>query len=836
MFGIKKIIGLFGMSIHPASRNLNIFAPRVVDFSPALLYPDTAMPDQEKDLFSSVYDPSREPLAARMRPRTLDEFVGQDHILGPGRLLRRAIQADRISSIIFSGPPGTGKTTLARVVANSTASNFLSLNAVLSGVKDVREAVEEAKRNRELYDRRTILFVDEVHRWNKAQQDALLPWVENGTVILIGATTENPFFEVNSALVSRSRVFQLKPLNSDDLRVIARRTLEDPIRGYGKYRVTLTAEALEHLVEVADGDARSLLSALELAVETTPSRFPPPPEEEVLIDLGAAEESIQRRAVLYDKEGDYHYDTISAFIKSLRGSDPDAALYWMARMITAGEAPHFIFRRMVILASEDVGLADPMALVVVEAAARAFDRVGLPEGQYHLSQAALYLATCPKSNSAMGYFDALASVEKEGIRDVPSHLKDTNRDKKGFGHGEGYAYPHAYRDHWIAQNYLPAELRGRVFYSPGGIGYEARIREEVLRRREAQLEAVLEAPEEVLTFSPEDAGRDEWLKRTGSERTRVLEAVRDRIFGIADLKRHHRVLAADSGSGLLVWEALRRTPEGGVWAALPGKADFDLVSAYLEHLPEIDRPVLLNSGVFELLRGTGDSGRKGSGGKEGPPSDAGEAGAKIGAPPAASAAGLPPFDAILGRNLLTRVTDRAGALRLLASRLAPGGRAVLAETVPSLGSRLFETAGTEDLPGPLAAKIREAEERLYGWDRAGSRGRKGGAGGGTLAWGEAELREALAESGLADGEVSVETFEENRLVTERNVALWFGPLYPKGTEAAAEGASGPYGTLLDGILDTAEQEELKKWISRRIAGKTLPWKTVTAFLSGKTRA
>jgi putative ATPase len=756
------------------------------------------MPDKENDLFSSAYDPSREPLAARMRPRTLDEFVGQDHILGPGRLLRRAIQADRLSSIIFSGPPGTGKTTLARVVANTTLSNFLSLNAVLSGVKDVREAVEEARKNRELYDRRTILFVDEVHRWNKAQQDALLPWVENGTVILIGATTENPFFEVNSALVSRSRVFQLKPLGSDDLRSIARHALDDPVRGYGRYRVTLTGEALEHLVEVADGDARSLLSALELAVETTPSCFPPPPDEEILIDLTAAEESIQRRAVLYDKEGDYHYDTISAFIKSLRGSDPDAALYWMARMVTAGEDPHFIFRRMIIAASEDVGLADPQALVVVEAAARAFDRVGMPEGQYHLTQAALYLATCPKSNSALGYFDALSSVEKEGIRDIPSHLKDTSRDKKGFGHGEGYAYPHAYRDHWVAQNYLPAELRGRVFYTPGGLGYEARIREDVLRRREAQLEAVLEAPEEILTFSPEDAGRDEWLKRAGSERTRVLEAVRDRIFGLADLKRHHRVLVADSGSGLLLWEALRQVPEGGVWAALPRKADFDMVSAYLENLPEIDRPVLLNAEVFDLLRGAGKSGRKGSG---------------------APAAGvLPPFDTVLGRNLLTRVPDRAAALRLLASRLAPGGSIVLAETVPSLGSRLFETAGTEDLPGPLAAKVREAEDRLYGGARDPA-----GRGGGTFAWGEEDLRNALEESGLGDGSVSVEVFEENRLVSGRNVALWFGP-------------EGVYGAPLDEDLDASEKEVIMDWILKRIAGKIFPWKTAAAFLSGKSRA
>ncbi|MDR1624939.1 MAG: AAA family ATPase, partial [Spirochaetia bacterium] len=531
--------------------------------------PAKSQPPGGDSLFSSSHNASREPLASRMRPPTIDDFVGQEHILGEGRLLRRAIQADRLSSLIFAGPPGTGKTTLARVIAGTTAASFVSVNAVLSGVMEIREAVDKARSGRDLYDRRTILFVDEVHRWNKAQQDALLPWVENGTIILIGATTENPFFEVNSALVSRSRVFQLKALDAQGLRRIALRALKDPLRGYGRYKITLSGEALDHLIDVADGDARSLLGAIELAVETTPSRFPPPPDEEIVIDLATAEESIQRRAVLYDREGDYHYDSISAFIKSLRGSDPDAALYWMARMVRAGEDPHFLFRRMVILASEDVGLADPQALVVVEAAARAFDRVGMPEGQFHLTQAALYLSTCPKSNSSMGYFDALAAVDKEGFQDVPSHLKDANRDKEGFGHGEGYMYPHAYRDHWVAQAYLPAQMRGRVFYTPGNLGYEERIHDGVLRRREAQLEAVLEAPQEMLTFSPEKRGRDEWLARAGGSRGKVLEAVRDKIFALAEILRHHRVLAADSGSGLLVWEALRKAPEGGVWAVLP---------------------------------------------------------------------------------------------------------------------------------------------------------------------------------------------------------------------------------------------------------------------------
>ncbi|MBL0713645.1 MAG: AAA family ATPase, partial [Desulfosarcina sp.] len=387
------------------------------------------------------------PLAARMRPRTLDEFVGQAHIAAPGRLLRRAISADQLTSIIFHGPPGTGKTTLAMVIANTTRSRFVSLNAVLTGVKDLREAISGARRHWDENERRTILFVDEIHRWNKAQQDALLPWVENGTVILVGATTENPYFSVNSPLVSRSRVFRLEPLGKADLFAVALRALADTERGYGALRVQVRPDALEHLVNVANGDARSVLNALELAVETTP----PDDEGTVVVDMAVAEESIQRRAVLYDRDGDAHYDTISAFIKSLRGSDPDAALYWLAKMVHAGEDPRFMFRRMLILASEDVGLADPEAIGVVTACADAFDRVGLPEGRFHLAEAALYLATAPKSNSALAFFDAFHTVEKEGKTDVPSHLKDASRDKLGFGHGEGYLYPHAYRDHWTAQ-------------------------------------------------------------------------------------------------------------------------------------------------------------------------------------------------------------------------------------------------------------------------------------------------------------------------------------------------------------------------------------------------
>ncbi|MFW6253264.1 MAG: AAA family ATPase, partial [bacterium] len=394
------------------------------------------------DLFENTQETRSQPLAARMRPRTLDEFIGQEHIVGPGRLLRRAIAADQLGSLILSGPPGTGKTTLAQVIAGTTRSAFISLNAVLGGVKDVRDAVSKARDHRDLHGRKTILFVDEVHRWNKAQQDALLPWVENGTIVLIGATTENPFFEVNAALVSRSRIFRLTPLQPEHLRQIAEMALRDPNRGYGALKVAVDDDALDHLIRIADGDARTLLNALQLAVETGTDAANPENNGEIHVTLGVAEDSIQAKALLYDKEGDYHYDSISAFIKSLRGSDPDAALYWTARMLLAGEDPKYLFRRMLVFASEDVGLADSHALTLVESAASAFERVGMPEGQFHLSHAVLYLATAPKSNSTLGYYDAVKAVERERQADVPKHLRDGSRDMHGFGHGEGYLYPH----------------------------------------------------------------------------------------------------------------------------------------------------------------------------------------------------------------------------------------------------------------------------------------------------------------------------------------------------------------------------------------------------------
>ena len=428
------------------------------------------------DLFQARADDLRAasaPLADRMRPRTLDQFAGQPHILGPGKLLRRAVEADRVTSVIFFGPPGTGKTTLARIIANTTESHFATLNAVLAGVKNIREEIDAAQQRLRHHGQRTILFVDEVHRFNKAQQDALLPHVENGTVVFIGATTENPYFEVNKALVSRSRVFELKPLTEEDLRQVARQVLADERRGYGDRAVEIDDDALDHLVSTANGDARSLLNALELAVETTP-----PNEAGVVhVDMAVAEDSIQRRAVLYDKEGDVHFDTISAFIKSLRGSDPDAALYWLAKMVYAGEDPRFILRRMLIFASEDIGLADPRAVQVATACTAAFDYVGMPEGQFPLAECCLYLATAPKSNSIFAYFDALKHVESEQSGDVPNPLKDASRDKAGLGHGVDYKYPHAYRDGYVPEQYLPAEMQGLYFYTPRDLGYERTVAE-----------------------------------------------------------------------------------------------------------------------------------------------------------------------------------------------------------------------------------------------------------------------------------------------------------------------------------------------------------------------
>ena len=728
------------------------------------------------------------PLAARMRPRTLDEFIGQEAIIGPGRLLRRAIQADRLSSLIFYGPPGTGKTTLAQVIANTTAAHFTALNAVLAGVKDIRATVAEAQERWALHDQGTILFVDEVHRFNKAQQDALLPWVENGTVTFIGATTENPYFEVIKALVSRSRIFQLKTLTEEHLRQIIQTALNTPQRGYGGRRVEIESEATDHLVSIANGDARALLNALELAVETTDAD----PSGVIRITLAIAEESIQRRAVLYDKEGDYHFDTISAFIKSLRGSDPDAALYWLAKMIYAGEEPRYIFRRMLILASEDVGMADPQAVQVVNACAEAFDRVGLPEGNFPLAQAALYLATAAKSNSILAFFDALDAVRNEPDSDVPNHLRDGNRDSEGFGHGAGYLYPHAYRDHWVAQQYLPGALQGKVFYEPTGQGYEARISVAVTQHREAQLAATLEgfgAPPEILTFAPGESARDRWLQRTIAQSGEATAALRDRILATGPLERHSVVLDVNAGSGLLTWEALRRAPEGGVYALAFNEADRRALQEQAQNLDEVDRPIVLHGGIEEQAQQL----------------DAEEV----------------RFDAIVGRNALLASADKEASLAHLAKILAANGWLALAETIPRHTQRIYALGDRSLLQPELAERLIAAEESIY-TDPAD----------GLVNWDADTLQAALSAAFPTEtqaGRVSSERIDTDTdlRITDAHIRRWFGP---------ALGKRKSYAERLAERMQPSEVEQIESWIRGQLLNQTVAWRRRTVLIRVAARS
>ncbi len=703
------------------------------------------------------------PLAARMRPRNLDEYVGQDAIVGPGRLLRRAIQADQLSSLLFYGPPGTGKTTLAQVIANTTKAHFIAINAVLAGVKDIRGAIATAQDLRGQQGQRTILFVDEVHRFNKSQQDALLPWVENGTVILIGATTENPYFEVNKALVSRSRVFQLKPLGPDNLRQIVQQTLTDRERGYGDRDVRIDDDALDHLVNVANGDARALLNALELAVETTPDAH---------ISLTVAEESIQRRAVLYDKEGDAHFDTISAFIKSMRGSDPDAALYWLARMVYAGEDPRYIFRRMVIFAGEDIGLADPNAIVVANSCAQAFDRVGMPEGRYPLAQAALYLATCPKSNSVMGFFDALSTIEKEREAEVPKPLRDANRDKIEFGHGQGYLYPHAYRDHWVEQQYLPKGLQGKMFYQPSNQGYEETIRLEVARKREAQLAAVMAVDlPEVLTFSPTDKAQEQWLQRTLGNAGEQLREICDRIYAILKPQRHHVLL--DLKAGLLTWEALRQVPEGGVYACVHTSSEATNLMEQMQVLHILSQPTLLTTPLQDL--------------------------------PKLLSTQIPDirFDGIVGRNALQTVSNRSAFLTQLGHCLTANGKIVLAETIPYQTVRLHSLLPETALPPSLFQKLRAAEDALYKKN--------------SNQWDMESLPAWFDNTGLTATIEQVEQFTD-LLITPQLQNRWFGPQSRYMDSLAPE--------LTTKELETVRQAYLK-WMRSQT---TIPWKNTFALI------
>ena len=735
------------------------------------------------DLFEAGRRPQREsqqPLAARLRPRTLDEYIGQDHILGPGRLLRRAIEADQISSLIFYGPPGTGKTTLAAVIAHTTKAHFITINAVLAGVADIRQAVDEAHERRTLHNQGTILFVDEVHRFNKAQQDALLPWVENGTVVLIGATTENPYFAVNRPLLSRSRVFQLKGLEKTDLERIVDQALADP-RGYAGRSVALEPEALEHLVEVANGDARALLNALELAVETTPVAA----GDRIVIDLAVAEESIQRRAVLYDKEGDYHFDIISAFIKSLRGSDPDAALYWMARMVYAGEDPHFILRRMLIFASEDIGLADPQALQVAVAAAEAFDRVGLPEGRFPLAQAALYLATAPKSNSTLAFFDALSAVEKEQEGEVPNHLKDASRDSEGFGHGANYLYPHAYRDHWVAQQYLPDSLQGRLFYTPSDQGREGELAVEVHRRRELQLAAMVESAgsTEVLTSTPPDQGRDQWLQRTAGQFSAQLEQTRQRLFAGLDLQRHHRLLDLDAGTGLLTWEALRRVPEGGVWSRCHDKATALALQETAVHLPHLERPIILQGPLHKLDEAIGREDLR--------------------------------FDVLLGRNALGALEDKEGALAALGARTAADGHLRLAEVVPSQAQRLYHLVDLAALDQDLRQRLEVNEESIY----ADARDPR-------VNWDGALLRDLVEAAGFTQVDLHTQRERSKHRITPQQLGHWFDP----GGELRPT-----YAFHLHKSLTPEEVKEVRKHYEQSLANQTVEWASTQIFISARIR-
>ena len=811
---------------------------------------------------SDLFDASKtqkEPLAARLRPRNLDEYIGQDHIVGKGRLLRRAIAADQLTSVIFYGPPGCGKTTLARVIANHTKSNFITLNAVLTGVAEIRSAIKQADDYFKLYGKRTILFVDEVHRWNKAQQDALLPWVENGTIILIGATTENPFFEVNKALVSRSRVFQLKPLTKEDLFKAANFALNEVERGYGHWNVEFEKGALEHLVDTANGDARSLLNALELAVETTPEKWDPYNANPVpawgstiFISKETAEESIQKKVVLYDRDGDYHYDIISAFIKSLRGRDPDAAMYWLARMVRAGEDPHFIFRRMLISACEDTGLADPNAVCIVENCAQAFDRVGLPEGRYFLAHAALYLSTCPKSNSSMAFFDALSSVEKEDA-EVPNHLRDSSRDAEGFGHGNGYLYPHAYRDHWVAQQYLPSELVGRVFYTPTSQGYEAKIKEDVLSRREIQISAILEGIEpekpesdvscgmhplphfstdfdnpigewwinknfdknsttkpENLTFTPKNERREtaldradkSWKSRLDSNRAEILTTIRNAMIQLADLSRHTRSLVWNADDGLLIWEVSRKTPEGVTAGLCSNLRGLEILEQYGRTLDDLDRPVLklrpeslenyLSMQVFaKILEEYNENGMI--------------------------------FDRIFFRdpfNCQDSVDVLASALKNLPKNLvADGQQIVISQRIPSKGQKIWEliynqilTESTRNAYEGILKKMENAEKEFFGNEENP-----------LFDWNENSVKTAFEEQGFCV-KSATKVITEKRRITETEINRWFD----------AENSS--YGSAMAREIGTEDLAKIKNLLTAACQNTLFNWNTTIEFLTVKVQA
>lgn len=738
------------------------------------------------DLFDQVKNRTllnSAPLAARMRPRTLTDYFGQEHILGPGRLLRRAIETDNISSIIFYGPPGTGKTTLAKIIANTTRSDFISMNAVLSGVKEIKEAIVRANDSLKYNSRKSILFIDEVHRFNKAQQDALLPHVENGTVVLIGATTENPYFEVNKALVSRSRIFQLKPLTDANLKDILHYALQDKERGYGNLKISIDEDAVSHFIQVSNGDARSVLNALELAVSSTPGDA----QGKVHITREVAEESIQQKAVLYDKDGDAHYDTISAFIKSVRGSDPDAALYWMARMVYAGEDPRYIFRRMLILASEDIGLADPNALPIVMAAAQAYDYVGLPEGQFHLSQAALYLATCPKSNSTLSYFDALKSIQEEKVDDIPNPLKDGNRDKEGFGHGVGYKYPHAFHEHWVEQQYLPNVLQGRKFYQPGALGYEGKMAAAIERRRELQLATLFEGAENagqsdwsnIHSLVKNEKG-EPWKKRAEGEQTSFLEVVQKNILTALDIKPDEMVLDLHFGSGLFTWELARLVQHQSVYTVLHNKDEFQMFENISQNKSHIDHIITMQKKSNKLSELFSASELKGI-----------------------------RFDKILAFKSFMK-WEREGFQDVLLSMIGKG-KIVIFEYIPSKVQRPLDYLAKIKLPDETRLKWKNAENQIFS-DPNDTQ----------LNWSEKTIMDLFSEKSHCHCKVELIPQYEP-IVFNKNI---FERLFMK-----IEKGKPSYGERMCKYLGENEYSELKKLFEINLLGAKTTWLSTYALIT-----
>ncbi|MGD9202673.1 MAG: AAA family ATPase [Chitinispirillia bacterium] len=723
------------------------------------------------------------PLANRMRPNTLEDFVGQEHIIGHGRLLRRAIQIDQLSSLVFYGPPGTGKTTLARIIAKTTKAHFLSINAVLSGIKDIRGAISNAKEKLALYSKRTILFIDEVHRFNKAQQDALLPHVENGMLTLIGATTENPYFEVNKALISRSRIFQLKQLTEKDLKKIALSALEDPKRGYGNKKINIKSDALNHLVKKANGDARGVLNALELAVETTK----PDNDEIIQITRDIIEDSIQQKAVLYDKDGDAHYDIISAFIKSVRGSDPDASLYWMAKMLYAGEDPRFIFRRMLILASEDVGLADPNALLVVNAAAQAFDYVGLPEGRFHMAQACLYLAVAPKSNTTLSFFDAIGAVTEENNDNVPDHLKDSSRDKDGLGHGKGYLYPHAYRDHWTAQQYLPDILQGKTFYYPSNQGYEKTISLDVTRRREAQIEAMIENGDSdtyVSTCSVTDnnnknsRNQSNWKKRTSQTFGEQLSQIRDHIMDLANLKRNSLVLDLHARSGFLTFEVKRLAPDSTIWALCHTKKEYDAFKTMIQRFSPLERPIVILTKLNSIITKIQNT-----------------AGKNVS------------FDVIIGRNILADNPDKVSMIESFSMLLKGSGKIILAETVHNKSQRISKYINFGN--SVLKKQFITAEDTFFS-----------DINNPMVNWNVDTLKKECENKKLCVT-TSETIFESIRHISNEEIDFWL--------RKADRGHRSSLGDQLRNIFSEKQMEKVRKTVHTQLGEKNVTWQTSVGY-------